>query len=278
MKSSNTTAVVKRRMDSPITYWGGKKLMARHILPLIPNHVTYVEPFFGGGAIYFAKEQSQVEVINDLNHFVVNFFTQVKTNFSALQKRVQATPFSRGLYKDALLMYNSPHLFTDLDRAWAFWILCNEGYASKIGTWGYGTNENKRERSIAAKRDNFLELFAQRLGETQIESLDAVRIIELRDRTQTFFYVDPPYIDSAQGHYSGYTHVHYNQLLSTLANIKGKFLLSSYPSEMLDSYTKKNGWYQLEFKQPTMASPTRKDKIEVLTANFPISTGMVDFG
>jgi DNA adenine methylase len=59
-------------MNSPITYWGGKKIMARHIVPLIPAHTTYVEPFFGGGAIYFLKTPSEVEVINDTNRFVVN--------------------------------------------------------------------------------------------------------------------------------------------------------------------------------------------------------------
>ena len=250
--------------------------MARHILPLIPSHVTYCEPFFGGGAIFFSKEVSHVEVINDLNHFVVNFFTQLKTNFAALQKLIQATAFSRGLYKDALVMYENPHLFNDVERAWSFWVLCNQGYAGKIGSWGYGTIDNKREYSINTKRQMFLKAFEERLSRTQIENMDAVRIIELRDRPNTFFYVDPPYIDSAQGHYAGYTHIHYNQLLSTLANLQGKFLLSSYPSEMLDRYTKENGWYQIEIRQPTMASPTRKEKVEVLTANYPIARGMLD--
>lgn len=244
--------------------------MARHILPLIPPHNIYVEPFFGGGAIYFAKPKSNVEIINDINHFVVNFFQQTQTNFNALQKRVVATAFSRGLYKDALVVYNNPHLFTNVDKAWSFWILCNEGYAAKIGTWGYGTKENKRELAVASKRKQFLQELSDRLALTQIESFDAVRLIELRDREETFFYIDPPYIDSAQGHYTGYTHEHYRNLLETLSNIKGKFLLSSYPSELLDEFRAKNGWHQIEFKQPTMASKNRKEKIEVLTANYPI--------
>jgi len=135
-------------MNSPITYWGGKKIMARHIVPLIPAHTTYVEPFFGGGAIYFLKTPSEVEVINDTNRFVVNFFQQIKANFDSLQIEVQTTPHSRSLYKDALVMYDNPHLFTDLQRAWAFWILCNEGYAGKIGSWGY-------ERMRRARKDVF---------------------------------------------------------------------------------------------------------------------------
>ena len=268
MKISQNTE--RKKLNSPITYWGGKKMMARHILPLIPEHVTYVEPFFGGGAIFFAKQQSQVEVINDLNHFVVNFFIQMKTNFDALQKRIQSTAFSRGMYKDALVMYQNPHLFDEIEKAWAFWTLCNQGYAGKIGTWGYGTIDNKREASIKIKRDEFLEEFCNRLERTQIECNDALRIIELRDRPATFFYVDPPYHNANMGHYGGYTEKDFEDLLKMLSKIKGKFLLSSYPSEILEKYKDKFGWHQIECKQITMASPTRKEKTEVLTANYPI--------
>lgn len=269
MKSSPHHQVFNK-LDSPITYWGGKKIMARHILPIIPTHTTYVEPFFGGGAIFFAKPPSKVEVINDLNKFVVNFYHQMKNNFASLQQKIQSTAFSRGLYKDALIMYEHPHLFTDVEKAWAFWILCNQGYAGKIGTWGYGTIDNKRENSIARKRDAFLEEFCKRLETTQIECADALRIIELRDREGTFFYVDPPYHNANMGHYGGYTAMDFENLLKLLGTIKGKFLLSSYPSEILDNYTKANNWYQKEFKQVCPASPLRKQKIEVLTANYSL--------
>jgi DNA adenine methylase len=269
MKSSQHHQV-KDKLDSPITYWGGKKLMARHILPIIPTHTTYVEPFFGGGAIFFAKPPSKVEVINDLNQFVINFYTQMKTNFMQLQQKIQATAFSRSLYKDALVMYENPHLFSDVERAWAFWILCNQGYAGKIGSWGYGTIDNKREYSIARKRDAFLEEFCKRLEHTQIECADALRIIELRDREGTFFYIDPPYYNSNLGHYGGYTELDFENLLKLIGNLKGKFLLSSYPSAILDRYTAEKGWFQKEFKQVCPASSLRKQKTEVLTANYPI--------
>lgn len=260
----------KVQLNSPITYWGGKKLMVKHILPLIPEHITYTEPFFGGGAVFFAKEPSRVEVINDLNKFVVNFFLQVKLNFMELQKRIQATPFSRSLYKDALLMYENPHLFSELDWAWAFWVLCNQGFSSKIGTWGYGTIDNKREESIANKRNNFIESFVNRLERTQIECSDALKIIKLRDRVTTFFYIDPPYINTNCGHYSGYSEADFGNLLQLLSTIKGKFLMSSFPSDILSKYVKSNNWQQIEFEQVSPASPNKKLKIEVLTANYDI--------
>lgn len=54
-------------MKPPITYYGGKQKLIKHLLPLIPEHNLYAEPFFGGGALFWAKEPSNVEVINDTN-------------------------------------------------------------------------------------------------------------------------------------------------------------------------------------------------------------------
>lgn len=54
-------------MKTPISYYGGKQNMLKRILPLIPRHTQYVEPFFGGGAVFWAKPESEVEVVNDIN-------------------------------------------------------------------------------------------------------------------------------------------------------------------------------------------------------------------
>jgi DNA adenine methylase len=259
-----------KQLESPITYWGGKKLMARHIVPLIPTHQIYIEPFFGGGAIYFAKEKSKVEIINDKNQFVVNFFTQIKSNYEALNAKIQTTCFSRGLYKDALIMYENPHLFDDIEKAWAFWVLCNQGYSGKIGSWGYGTQENKSELRITNNRNRFTDVLEKRLELTQIENTDAVRIIELRDRPQSFFYCDPPYHNANMGHYAGYTEADFARLLTALSKIQGKFLLSTYPSDILTKFVQENGWEQLFFNQVTNASCNKKMKCEVLTANYAI--------
>lgn len=272
-----TNSPIKRQtkplMKPPVSYYGGKQLMLKHLLPNIPPHVTYVEPFFGGGALFFAKEPSKVEVINDLNRFVVNFYEQCKTNFDALQSLIQATLHSRAIYRDAMVMYDAPHLFSDLKKAWAFWVLTNQGFVSKIGTWGYGTIDSKKECTLQNKREVFITDIRDRLNTTQIDCTDALYVIELRDRTETFFYVDPPYFNSNMGHYGGYTEQDFENLLQSLERVEGKFLLSSYPSDLLTQYAKKNGWYTLEVSMTCMASEKRKPKTEVLTANYPIVLG-----
>jgi DNA adenine methylase len=76
---------------TPISYYGGKQNMLQHILPLIPPHKLYCEPFFGGGAVYFAKMPSQIEVINDKNDFVINFYRCLKLRFDELKAEVEAS-------------------------------------------------------------------------------------------------------------------------------------------------------------------------------------------
>lgn len=156
-------------MKTPITYWGGKQTLAALIISNIPQHTTYCEPFFGGGAVFFQKEKSKVEIINDLNQFVVNFYIQTKTNFSALQQLIQSTLHSRRRWRDALVMYEHPHLFSNVERAWAFYTLTNQGYAGKIGTWGFGTKSACSERKVKNARVQFTEAYADRLDQVQID-------------------------------------------------------------------------------------------------------------
>jgi DNA adenine methylase len=77
----------------------------------------YCEPFVGGAAVFFAKEKSTIEVLNDKNRLVTNFYKQVKENYPALNELIQGTMLSRAAHQDAYVMYQSPHLFTDLQLA-----------------------------------------------------------------------------------------------------------------------------------------------------------------
>ena len=118
-------------------------------------------------------------------------------------------------------------------------MVTNQGFSCKIGTWGY--DRNKRAYTVQNKIDSFAEELSLRLKYTQIESNQAHKVIESRDTKETFAYVDPPYIDTNQGHYGGYTHEHFKRDLNTLAAMQGKFLLSTYPSDILSEYTNMHG-------------------------------------
>lgn len=259
---------------TPISYYGGKQNMLKHILPLIPEHTIYTEAFFGGGAVFFAKPPVASETINDVNAMVVNFYETVQTDFKNLKTKIEATPFSRASYKVALTIYKMPHLFNKLQQAWAFYIGTNMGFSCQIGAWGYDKN------SVQVKRFNnkklcFNDAILDRLKHVQIEHNDACKVIASRDAEDAFHYIDPPYFNSYQSFYSGYTEADFETLLKTLEGIKGKFLLSSYPSDILDTYIQKNGWHTKSFEKSLSATKgvtgkPRGRKIEVLTANYPI--------
>lgn len=257
-------------MRTPITYYGGKQSLIKYLLPLIPQHTIYCEPFFGGGALFFAKPKSEVEVINDLNGEVVNFFKVVKTKFSELQKEIQGSPHSRELFKRAKAIYDFPDMFSDVQRAWAFWVLTNQGFAGIIGSWGFGKTASK-EKAVAVKRDAFTKEYADRMKTVQVEHNDALKVIDRCDDKNAFIYCDPPYINSDQGHYDGYSESEYEALLNKLAKVKGKFLLSSYPNAILSRFIKKYKWRVKKVsKSVAVTKLTDKQKVEMMVMNYDI--------
>jgi len=268
--------VAESQKRTPISYYGGKQLMARYILPNIPKHTVYVEAFAGGAAIFFAKEKSAVEFLNDTNGEIVNFYRVLRDKFPQLQKLVRSTLHSRDQHRRAFVIYKNSDMFTDVQRAWALWMLSSQGYAGQLGSsWGRELKSDKTAKAIRNKRDNFTELFEERLRDVSLECQDAVRLIKTTDAEDVFFYLDPPYYNANMGHYDGYTIEDFEMLLKAISEAKGKFLLSSYPSEILTKYTKEHGWFQIEIEQAVHASNKGRRKIEVLTANYDISNPFV---
>lgn len=229
----------------------------------------------GGGAIFWSKPPSTTEVINDYNRELINFYECVQNEFVELEKMVRISLHSRSLHGDATVIYNNPHMFPRLKRAWAIWVLAAQSFSSMLdGSFGYdriGTTSKK----ILNKRRDFTTDLAIRIQNVQIECTDALRVIRSRDRPDAFHYCDPPYFNSDCGHYDGYTKEDFENLLNTLSGIEGKFLMSSYPSEILKEHTERHGWHTIQLEQTVSVaagtgSPGKK-KIEVLTANYDLS-------
>lgn len=261
-------------MKPPFSYYGGKQKLAKRIIQMIPEHGLYCEPFVGGGAVFWNKPSSKVEVINDTNRELINFYRTVKHDYVSLEKQIEITLHSRDQHRKATVIYNNPDMFSELQRAWAVWTLANEGFASKIdATWGYDVASATMGRKIRNRREGFTLDYAVRMQDVQIECADALRIITSRDRPTSFFYIDPPYFNSDCGHYDGYTIEDFEMLLKVLSRLEGKFLLSSYPSEILEQYRAENDWYQFEIEQTVSVARKKvrqKRKREVFTANYPI--------
>jgi DNA adenine methylase len=258
-------------MKPPLTYYGGKQKLAERIISMTPEHRIYCEPFFGGGAVFFAKPPAEIEVINDTNGELINFYKILKTDYKKLAKEIKSTLHSKESHQIAELVFNYPKLFNEIKRAWAIWTLANQSFASMLGgTWRCDLKDNSTAKRLNNKRNNFTEDYAKRLEQCQIDNRDALKVIELWDTKESFFYCDPPYFNSDMGHYKGYSEQDFENLLQTLSEIKGKFILSTYPSALLEKYTKKFKWNMVKIEGiPVSVSLGRKKiKTEVLTTNY----------
>ncbi len=263
----------QRQLKTPIGYYGGKQNLLKEIIPLIPEHHTYVEPFFGGGAVYFGKHPSPMEIINDLNDNVINFYWVLKNQYKGLIKEVKGTLHSRSTQKLANSILYYPKYKNKIKRAWAFWVMCTQSYSNdprKNAGFAYDTLGSTTKKVVNAK-ENLISNFGERLSKTQVECTNAIKVIKSRDSKDTFFYIDPPYVSSNCGSYSGYSLEDFKLLLDTLSSIKGKFLLSSYPEEVLLEYRKKKKWFSKDLVKRLSVygkRKTAKHKKECLTANY----------
>jgi DNA adenine methylase len=254
----------------PLTYYGGKQMMLKHILPIIPEHRVYNEPFFGGGAVFFAKNPAKVEFINDVNGEIVNFYRVIKRDFDKLKDEIDCTLHSEFQHKQAIEIYRNSADKDAVIRAWAVWMLSHQSfYAIFCNSWKCSKQRNMAKQ-IQTKKEQFNDVYVKRLEATSIFSRDAIDVIKKTDTQETFHYVDPPYFNSDMGHYGGYSKGNFKDLLNTLSEVKGKFLLSSYPSDILNEYVKRNNWKVIELDLPRAAGGGRKT--EVLTLNYDIAS------
>jgi len=268
-------------MKTPISYYGGKQMMLRHILPMIPAHTTYCEPFFGGGAVFFAKPKSKWEIINDTNDVLINFYRVAQTRFDELAKEVSCYLISRTQYNEAKDIVFGRAQVDDVKRAAALWYLLGLSMNNDAtsGCMAIYTNSATHAQKLGSKKDNLLTgKIVKRLEHTVIECRDALRVIAQYDTPETFFYIDPPYIGADMGHYKGYKEPSFIEMLDMLSGIAGKFLLSSYPHDGLN----RPGWNTKTVVKPISASNTRRNnnrvarKTECLTYNYSFEGEALD--
>lgn len=272
-------------MKTPITYYGGKQRLIKTILQMIPPHKVYVEPFFGGGAVFFAKQPSYLEVINDINDNIVTFYRvcQDERLFLELQARIQSTLFSEALFLRAKTIWNGYWPAGDVERAWTVWVCCNYSFNSTpYGGWKWdmGTAGTHSGVVAAHKRNNFTQQLFERLQYAQVSCRNAINVLHERNSEDTFSYIDPPYIGSDQKHYSGYGDLEFGALLSELQNhYHGKFLLSTFANDLILEYADRNGWTIVRKNMPLSVANFRcerggntRRKEELLVFNYKLQS------
>jgi len=126
------------------------------------------------GCNVFAKEPSTIEVINDTNKELINFYRGEKNDFTSLEKEIRISLHSRDLHRKALVIYNNPDMFSEIKRAWAVWLISSQSFSSQLdSSWDYDKSGNTTTKKINSKKEVFVEEMAIRLQNCQIECASA---------------------------------------------------------------------------------------------------------
>lgn len=200
--SETVLAAGARSMKPILRYPGSKWRLAPWIASLLPRHEAYVEPFFGSGAVFFTKEPSRVEVVNDLSGNVVIFFRVLRDRPDELARAIELTPYSREEYALA----HGPAADDELERARRFFCRAWMSYAGKLASrsgwravWDGSAGVGKRTRPIPATWiwDSLPERVAPaaiRLKGALIECRPALDVIRLYRKPEALIFADPPYL------------------------------------------------------------------------------------
>jgi DNA adenine methylase len=210
-------------MIGPLPYIGGKRALAKRIIAIFPKHTTYVEPFAGGAQVFFRKEPSKVEILNDLDSDVVNFFRVCQQHYQELVRYLKFTVSSREWFE--LLEEAKPNGFTDIQRAARFLYMAKNCYAGLVRRKNFAWSVSNPNRFNPERIPGLIEETHHRLARVQVEHLPYEQVIEQFDRQETLFYLDPPYYKLKLYNFN-LEHEDFVRMAERLAGIKGKFVLS----------------------------------------------------
>jgi DNA adenine methylase len=262
-------------MKTPIAYYGGKQKMLKYIRPLVPDHTLYCEPFAGGAALFFDKEPASVNVINDLNAELITFYRVVALRPAEFCEEISRTLHSRQQYEQAWHIYNHSSFFTDVQRAWAVWVLSKLGFGGKLAaTFGFDKKIGRKNRSVQIAKSFIVDDGLKSLLENAtIECDDAFTVIRRYDCPQAFHFIDPPYVGCNMGHYAGmFNEQNLEDLLALCATLQGKFMLTMFPHERIRQYVEQHGWHIHSLNRTILACRVKHRRVqeEWIVVNYTV--------
>ena len=227
-------------MKAVMKYPGSKWSLAGWIISMFPKHHSYLEPFFGSGAVLFNKTRSDIETVNDLDGNVVNLFECIRTDPERLAGLIRMTPYAREVYEKAFMeIPDEPFA-----RAANFYVRLNMGHGFRTTgeKVGWKSDIQGRERAYAAwdwcSLPDRIVRAAERLRGVQIENRPAAELIPRFNHENVLIYCDPPYMLETR-HGKQYrcemSDREHGELLDMLLRHKGYVIISGYDTELYNS-------------------------------------------
>lgn len=256
-------------MKRALKYPGSKWNLVPKLLALIPEHHTYLEPFFGSGALFFSKAPSAIETINDMDNQVVNLFSCIRDDPERLARMVMTIPYSRYQYDQSYKVeYSDPY-----ENALQFLIKCWQGYGFRTnGKVGWKNDIQGRESMYALwnwyRLPDIVVDTAERLRKVQIENRPALEVMERYDFENVFIYLDPPYVLGTRAR-KQYMHEMTDRdhvdLLNFCLRSKAKIMISGYESDLYNNMLE--GWNKRQFDSCAEMSGKRD---EIIWFNYDV--------
>jgi DNA adenine methylase len=253
-------------MLGPLPYIGGKNRLAKKIISILPEHTTYVEPFAGGAQVLFHKPPSNVEVLNDLDFDVVNFFRVCQWHYEELVRYLRFCLVSRKLHE--LHVKSDPATLTDIQRAGRFFYLQKNSWGGLILKQKFHYGVTQASNYNPDRVPEIIERTHKRLARVQIESLPYEQVLQRYDRPTTLFYLDPPYWRRKLYKFN-FSDDDFLALAKHLTSIKGRFILS------LDDHPKVREIFHEFRMQQTDKRMTKARFSELLITNFEPQTAVL---
>ncbi|EBH4418289.1 DNA adenine methylase [Salmonella enterica] len=210
-------------INSVIPWVGGKRKLARRLLPLFPAHICYVEPFCGGAAIFFMKTPSKAEVLNDINGDIINLYRIIQNHPEEFIKQFKWALTSREIFK--WLNETPPEILTDIQRAARFYYLQKLSFGAKVEGRTFGVSATGPSNLNLLRLEETLSEAWFRLNRVTIEHLDWKSCVTRYDRPDTLFYLDPPYWKTT-GYGISFAFEQYIAMAELARRCQGKMLIS----------------------------------------------------
>lgn len=208
----------------PIIPWiGGKRRLAKHILPLIPDHTCYVEPFAGAAAIFFLKQPTKVEIINDINLDLITLYRVVQHHLEEFIRHFKWALTSRQMYE--WFQDTPPETLTDIQRSVRFFYLQKLAFGGKVSGQTFGTATTSPPRLNFLRLEEELSHAHLRLSRVTIEHLSWQQCMAKYDRPHTFFFADPPYWQT-EGYGVDFGIEQYQRLAEIMKTSQGRVLVT----------------------------------------------------
>ena len=211
-------------MAMPIIPWiGGKRRLADVLIPRFPPHTCYVEVFAGAAALFFMRPPAEVEVLNDVNDELVNLYRVVQHHLEEFVRQFKWALTSRQVFR--WLQDTRPETLTDIQRAARFYYLQQNCFGGRVDGRTFGTATTSPPGLNLLRLEETLSAAHLRLSGAYIEKLDWQTCMTRYDRPHTFFYLDPPYLET-EGYGMPFEFSEYERIAAVLKELQGRAILT----------------------------------------------------